>query len=1143
MTNFAFLNSTLPALAEPARRAELYIYADPTSSLLYARRTLELLIDHLYTVKNLPDPYDNKLAARINSPELNQLIGRDLVAKAEIIRLAGNKAVHTNIKFTPRDAGVTVEQLFHLLIWAALHTSAHPETVPQQATFNLNALRQQAEARAHASQAHRKTKAQLQELQEQFVQEDSKRAQESAEKDREIAQLRAQIDQAQRIKQVVDTHDYKENETRTEYIDLLLREAGWNPDAPEVREYPVEGLPLSTNPSGKGNVDYVLWSADHKPLAIIEAKRTSKNPSTGVHQAQLYAKALEEKTGLRPIIFVSNGYEHQIIDDHPSSNYPARNVSGFYTEDELRLAISRRTERKPLPAHPINTEIAGRPYQIHAITAVAETFTSKKRSALLVMATGTGKTRIAAALIELLQEASWAKRVLFLADRTALVSQATKVLVEQLPQVPVTNLLTEKNSTARVFTCTYPTMLNLINTRDENGLQKFGPGYFDLIIIDEAHRSVYAKYGEIFNHFDVLKVGLTATPKDDIAHNTYRLFEIEDGVPTDVYTLEQAVNNEPPYLVPPKSKVRDTLFLREGVHYGDLSEDDRDAWDEQDWGEGEIPESVEAPDINKYLFNLDTIDKVLKNLMDEGHKVAGGDRLGKTIIFAKSQAHANIILDRFNALFPDLGASFAAVITHSTSHAQSLIEDFSDPAKTPHVAISVDMLDTGIDVPEVVNLVFFKPVRSKSKYWQMIGRGTRLRPDLFGPGQDKENFLVFDWCGNIDFFNDDIPEAGSSTQVSLSERIFELELQLVKYLDDAADSRIQSVGDGNGLSEDLRNFRVDIADRLHDFACSLDSRNVQVRQKLRSVEKFHDASAWEKLDEDTFMQASELAGLHTDIFGPDVDAKRFDVLMHRAQLAVLEGETALLEKIAQNVRQLASDLHGKIDSIPEIGAQAETISAVLDVIWWENVTPSMLESVRKRLRMLVRHVDKKGNRKPVVLDIEDTLGELREVEIIPHVTGTDIALFEKKARAYLMEHLSDPALQKVYRNEKLTEPDYSRLENILLDAGIAQKEVITDASKAKGGLGLLIRSLVGLDAETARSLFADFIQNNTATTAQMNFINILIDELTRNGYVPRKRLIESPFSTLFGSPVNVFGAERARSLSVVLDEVEATAKL
>ncbi|MEU7992789.1 DEAD/DEAH box helicase family protein [Rothia amarae] len=1143
MTNFAFLSSTLPTLAEPARRAEHYIFTDPTSSLFYARRTLELLVDHLYTVNNLPEPYDNKLAARINSPEFNKLVGRDLVAKADIIRLAGNKAVHTNIKFTARDAGVTVEQLFHLLIWAALHSSANPEDVPQQAQFNLNALRQQAEARAHANQAHHSTKAQLQKLQEQFAEEDLKRAEESAEKDREIAELRAQIAEAQRTKQVKDTHDYKESETRTEYIDILLREAGWNPDAPEVREYSVEGLPASTNPSGKGKVDYVLWSSDRKPLAIIEAKRTSKSSNTGIHQAQLYATALEQKTGLRPIIFVSNGYEHQIIDDHPGSNYPARKVAGFLTEDELRLAIARRTDRKPLAARPINTEIAGRPYQIHAITSVAETFTSKKRSALLVMATGTGKTRIAAALIELLQEASWAKRVLFLADRTALVKQATKVLVEHLPQVPVTNLLTEKNSTARVFTCTYPTMLNLINTRDEKGLQRFGPGYFDLIIIDEAHRSVYAKYGEIFNHFDALKVGLTATPKDDIAHNTYRLFEIEDGVPTDVYTLEQAVNNEPPYLVPPKAKVRDTLFLREGVHYEDLSEDDKDAWDEQDWGEGEIPESVEAPDINKYLFNLDTIDKVLKNLMDEGHKVAGGDRLGKTIIFAKSQAHANIILDRFNALFPDLGAGFAAVITHSTSHAQDLIEDFSDPAKTPHVAISVDMLDTGIDVPEVVNLVFFKPVRSKSKYWQMIGRGTRLCADLFGPGKDKENFYVFDWCGNIEFFNHDLPEAGSSKQFSLSERIFDLELQLVKYLDDAADSRIRSVGDGNGISEDSRDFRLDIADRLHRFALSLDPCNVQVRQRLRAVEKFSDAAAWEKLDDETFAQASELAGLYTDIFGSDVDAKRFDVLMHRAQLAVLQGETALLEKAAQNVRQLASDLHGKIDSIPEISAQAEIISAVLDVIWWENVTVSMLESVRKRIRSLVRHVDKKDHRKPVVLDIEDTLSEAREVEIIPHVTGTDIDLFEKKARAYLQKHLDDPALQKVHRNEKLTEPDYARLENILLDAGIAQKEVITDASQAKGGLGLLIRSLVGLDAETARSLFADFLHHNTATTAQMNYINTLIDELTRTGYVPRKRLVEPPYKTNYGTPATVFGDERAKSLGVVLDEVEAAAKI
>ena len=522
----------------------------------------------------------------------------------------------------------------------------------------------------------------------------------------------------------------------------MLGEAGWPLDHSRDREYPVTGMP---NSEGKGFVDYVLWGADGLPLAVVEAKRTTKSPQVGQQQAKLYADCLETDFGRRPAVFYTNGYQHWIWDD--AGGYPPREIQGFYTRDELELLIQRRQTRLPLAGAPVNTEIIERPYQTEAIKAVDDALDRKQREALLVMATGSGKTRTVIALTDQLMKANWVKRVLFLADRTALVNQATNVFKTHLPGVTTVNLVTEKSTDGRVYVSTYPTMMNLINDLDA-GQRRFGPGYFDLVVIDEAHRSVYQKYRAIFDWFDSYLVGLTATPKDEVDHNTYRLFELVDGVPTYAYDLWQAVDEK--FLVPPKGVAVGTKFLRHGITYDELSEEEKDEWDALDWGEDGPPDAIDSEELNKFLFNEDTVDKVLATLMVDGYKVAGGDRLGKTIIFAKNHAHAEFIEKRFNAQYPEYGGEFARLITYHTTYAQDLIDKFSQRDKSPHIAISVDMLDTGIDVPEVLNLVFFKMVRSKSKFWQMIGRGTRLCPDLFGPGEDKREFLVFDFCGNLE---------------------------------------------------------------------------------------------------------------------------------------------------------------------------------------------------------------------------------------------------------------------------------------------------------------------------------------------------------------------------------------------------------
>ena len=501
---------------------------------------------------------------------------------------------------------------------------------------------------------------------------------------------------------------------------------------------------------GAGFVDYVLWGDDGKPLALVEAKRTKRDPRVGQRQAELYADCLEKQFGQRPVIFYTNGYEHWLWDD---TNYPPRPVHGFYKKAELELLIQRRSSRQPLGGAKINEAIVERYYQTRAIRRIGEAFEKDKdRKALLVMATGAGKTRTVVALCDLLMRCNWVKRVLFLADRVALVKQAiNKGFKAHLPESSPVNLITEKDAEGRVFVSTYPTIMGLID-ESKDGQRRFGVGHFDLIIIDEAHRSVYQKYRAIFDYFDSLLVGLTATPRDEIDRDTYGLFDLEKGVPTDSYDLADAVSDK--FLVPSKAVSVPLKFLRQGVTYDGLSEEEKEEWDAKEWDEdGSVPDHVEAEAVNKWLFNEDTVDKVLAHLMTRGQTVAGGDRLGKTIVFAKNQAHADFIQLRFDKNYPHLVGKFARVITFKTEYAQSLIDDFSQKEKNPHLAISVDMLDTGIDVPEVVNLVFFKLVRSKTKFWQMVGRGTRLCPDLFAPGKDKEFFYIFDYCQNLEFFS------------------------------------------------------------------------------------------------------------------------------------------------------------------------------------------------------------------------------------------------------------------------------------------------------------------------------------------------------------------------------------------------------
>lgn len=1133
MSNFAFVKGEWPELYEACQRAESYVVSDPKAAAIYARSAIESLVEYLYSdVFALVEPYKSDLSAKINDPAFKNRTSL-VNAKLNLIRLHGNDAVHNNRAITTSDALTVARALFDVLVWTVKHHSTFPTAAPLGAQFDVGVVQKRAPL----------SPGDVQQLAQRFAEqkEAARRALEArdatlAEREAEIAALRAQIAAAQAADTTADTHDYREDEARAQVIDLLLRDAGWTLDKPRDREFRVEGMPVipGVNESGVGYVDYVLWGSDALPLAIVEAKRTAKDPAAGAPQAKLYADRLEATTGRRPVIFLTNGDRHQLWDD--AAGYPPRDVAGFFTRDELELMIRRRALRRPLTAAPVDTAIAGRPYQVRAIAKVGEHFDAHQRRALLVMATGTGKTRTTVALVKQLMERGWARRVLFLADRTALVTQAGRAFSQHLPEVATVNLTTDKTTDARVYLSTYPTMMNLIDdARGAAGERRFGPGFFDLIVIDEAHRSVYQRYGAIFDWFDGLLLGLTATPVDDIARSTYRLFGLEPGVPTDSYPLEEAIADG--YLVGPEGHAYDLGFHRQGVHYDDLSEEEREQWDALDWDEGDDhldpPTDVEAARVFRTLFNADTVDKALAELMAHGHRVAGGDRIGKTIVFAKNQRHADFIKERFDAQYPHLGGDHAQVITHASSYAQSLIDDFSQPAKTPHIAISVDMLDTGIDVPEVLNLVLFKEVHSKTKFWQMIGRGTRLAPGVFGgtgdpAHDDKTGFRVFDFCGNLDYFRLDPADSAASVPLSLGHRLFATRAALV--------SRISSDGPDTEV-------RAAAAAWLRDFVAGVPSDSFLARPHRALIERYRDAAAWHAPV--SGIEAADLANalgpLPTAVTDDDEQAKRFDLVVLRRELAQLEGDDTVARRTRGIVQQIARLLLEK-QAIPQVAAQAALLEEIAGDDWWDGVTLAVLEIARRAIRALVQFLDRK-NRKVVVVDWADDLGERRSVDLPPVAVGVDQARFREKVTAYIREHRDHLAIQRLRRNQALTASDLAELERILIEQGEGTPEALAKVTGERG-LGIFIRSLVGLDRSAAEAAFAARLAFGGLTATQMDFLRMVVDELTSRGEMDPRRLFDSPYSDRESTRIDyVFPDEAHQRLVVeVLRDIEASAR-
>jgi len=1158
MTNFQFLTPEFKPLYEPAIGAERLVHSDPRAAVMRTRHALEQAVLWLYeNDRTLRMPYDRSLNTLLNTSEIIQLLPPQVLPKTRLIQKFGNQAVHSNQFVGAGDALKLVRELFHVLFWLARTYTRASDPKSLEASFD----EQRVPKLVRADEATALTRDQLQKQEAAFQQQLSAQhtALEAREKtlaaqaatlaereallaqlNAELATTRAELAAAKAASlKLDDRHDYHEEDTRKLFIDVLLREAGWQKGKNLSVEEPVVGMP---NAQGAGFVDYVLWGDDGKPLAVVEAKRSLKDPEVGRQQAKLYADCLEQMKGQRPLIFYSNGNHTYLWDDQRA---PPRAVQGFYTQSELALAIQRRSLQAGLKTLAINKSIVERSYQHRAIRAMSEAFSQGRRAGLLTMATGTGKTRMAIALVELLMRANWVKRVLFLADRLELCRQATNAFKAHLPASSPVNLVTEKNGQGRAYLSTYPTMMGLIEEMDGDR-RKYGAGHFDLIIIDEAHRSVYQKYGAIFRYFDSLLVGLTATPRSEVHRDTYQLFGLEQGVPTDNYGLEEAVADG--FLVPPKAYDVPLKFVRAGVQYKDLSAEEQEHWDEQDWdGDGlaeDGPESVHASEINKQLFNADTVDKMLKHLMQHGLTVEGGDRLGKTIIFAVNQTHAQFIAHRFNHHYPHHNGHFAQVITHAVSYAQSLIDNFSVASKLPQIAISVDMLDTGIDVPEVLNLVFFKAVRSKVKFLQMIGRGTRLCSNLHGEGLHKRAFYLFDYCGNCEYFNEHPKGADASLSEPLGKRLFKLRLDLLEGLASAA--KTNGAPPSKAIHDLESQYPTGVCraliDTLHGEVAAMNLNNFIVREAREQVVRYADRAAWRSMTALDFADLrARVAGLPSESPTEHITAKRFDLLCLKLQLALFNG-TADYPRLMAEVIEFASALEAK-DSIPAVRAELALIQEVQTDAYWQDISLEILETLRRKLRALAQFAEGKGLPPPVFVEVEDEMGTMNEVQIHDFSTGINLAQYKKKVEAYIRANESHVAIAKLKYNRPLTPTDLTELERFIYESeavgGRAQFEQTFGREKP---LALFIRSLVGLDRGAAKEAFGQFLDASRYSSQQIRFVEMIIDQLTRNGVVEPGQLYEPPYTGIhYGGLDGAFGDSDAEAIVQQLQSVMALA--
>lgn len=1085
--NFEILRDGWPELAGLGAFAEAYAHADPASALVKLRLFAENLTKDIYRELRLPKPDLPTFVDLLKNDAFIAITPKVVLDKLHALRMHGNKAAHGE-PVRSQHALWLLKEAHDLARWMCVrYGQAKADQLP---AFQQPGIPGQVEERERR-QVLEKLAAQEAQMDALLSELEEARSKATAAQ-KEAAELKHLASSAQAA---ADELQFSEAETRTRLIDSMLASVGWDiaegakNTAQVGKEVEVDGQPTAT---GIGYADYVLWDDNGNPLAVIEAKKTSTDAELGRHQAKLYADSLEKRYGHRPVIFYTNGFDIWIWDD--AQDFPPRKLYGFYSKDSLQhLANYQRHHKQPLDTVAISDQIVDRLYQLEAIKRVSERFSQKHRRALVVQATGTGKTRVAIALTDLLIKAGWVKRVLFLCDRKELRKQAKNAFNDFLSEP--TRIITSRvrtNASERVFLATYPAMQKVF--------QSFDPGFFDLIIADESHRSIYNVYGDIFHYFDCHQVGLTATPVDFVTRSTFRLFGCEGQLPTSNYDLEQAVQEG--YLTPFEVYEHTTQFLRDGITLDGLSP--QQIQELEDQGEDPAQYDFSSEQIDKVIYNKDTNRAILRNLMENGIKDATGQILGKSIIFARNHQHAMLMRQLFDELYPQYAGKFCQVIDNYDPRAEQLIDDFKGEGTNNDltIAISVDMLDTGIDIPEIVNLVFARPVKSPVKFWQMIGRGTRLCPDLFGLGQHKTVFRIFDHWGNFARFEMGYRPAEPTQGKPLAQLVFEerlnvAEIALQKSEIAAFDAVIKLVEqDINALPEESIAVREKWKEKralsrpevLKAFAPATVAR---LRQEIAPL-----------------MQWRNIRG-----FG---DALALDLLIARMQIAVLRGSGEISDLKIELLDRLAS-LQMHLNPVRE---KAEVIKRVKSDGFWQDVTVADLEDARLQLREIVHHRAKGGSQgiPPKVVDITEDAGQMQYARRSASLKSVDMKAYQQIVEAELKKHFeTNPVLRKIRAGEAVSDREIDSLVSLILTQhpDVRREHLEEFFSETAGPLYLAIRMIVGMDPEAVRDKFTAFVQKHPKLSAkQTRFLALLQNHIARYGTIEVERLYDDPFTVV-----------------------------
>lgn len=1124
MANFDFLtyDTNYSVFSQMAIQAELQYNKNTVFSAFAARKSLEQAVKWMYSVDpDLHKPYDDSIQVLVHESSFVNAVPSNIRHDIQLVIKVGNSGVHDTLSVEKKYVLLSLKALFNFLNWLDYTYGADYK----QRTFSEDAIPKNKVVVA----VKKPSQDELQKYKDEI---DSK--------DDTIEELKKQLAQALASIQNNKTHpsskpdlrveDLSEFQTRKMFIDEDLKTLGWRIDQVQVvEEYKVndmEGIPGKT-----GFIDYVLFGKDGAPLAVVEAKKTTKDPNVGKQQAVLYADCLERKFNRRPFIFYTNGFETFFWDD---SQYAPRSVSMIFAMADLQKLMDRRNLLCDLNSVKINTEISGRPYQMKAIRSICAEMEKKIRKFLLVMATGTGKTRTAISIVDVLSRAHYVSNVLFLADRIQLVEQAYDAFRENCPDVTVCNLLDAKdkaeNKGARIVFSTYPTILNAIDTeKNKDGNRTFTPAHFDLIIIDEAHRSIFKKYRAIFEYFDAYLVGLTATPRRDVDKSTFEFFELQDDVPTDVYEYETAVAAN--YLVPYHAIEKTSTFLDEGINKDNLSEEDLEKVRRQEEESEEPFEEIPPKAINEYVFNEDTTRQVLEDLMTKGIKTGGGDKLGKTIIFAYNKNHAQHIVDTFDKFWPQYKGKMCQRIVCDDSKVKSTIKEFKKSDSQLQIAVSVDMLDTGVDIPEVVNLVFYKKIRSKIKFWQMIGRGTRLAPNLVctdetGSYLGKKYFYIFDYLRNFEFFREEKNGIEGACGKSVSERIFAHKCAVIKLLQDSA-----------WADQKFLNYRDQLVSEVHAQISALNTSLTPVHLVLKHVLKFQNEKSFECLtDEDVMNLSKHIAPL---VFNGELDqyAKGFDNFCYGIMEAQLSEQPINLYRA--KIKAVAEKLLRKT-SIKVVRDNLPRLQHLSVNSYYDGLNVLDYEEIRKEIRELAQFTVENGH-EPLFIDYDDTVTTVDVPGGTANPTPADnFEEYKKKVDAYLSEHMKDEAINKLRTNQPLTKDDFDSLNHIFKEE-LGNEKMFDQLSEGKS-LGVFIRWATKMDKDSINDYFAEFINDANMNSMQIEFVQRLINIIVEQGEINMDALMKG--RAPFDRPkfFMLFGKEAQNKIFAVVRNINMNAR-